>query len=252
MPLVAAASRKRSGSGAFSNCRANRRSKVRYHFHLKPGIALHPAGASPTRMRQRKISGQVVPKVPDGLGKGLAAMRSEVAALCVHSDEQRQSLRRQSREQTIMPERRAFRSRREICPFRRSGIAEPHGHQRNAIGIVEFRRIKAGPVAKPDAAVVLPGYAARMDASSGGLADDDEAGACAELNDRADSVRQVFGADTAPAYFRTKRCDDRAHANPSASSRPSIRQETPAELPQIWRLTDARARHRAGVKYGPC
>lgn len=155
-------------------------------------------------MRQRKIRWKVIPKIPDSVGEILVAPRRKVPALSVKSDEKSESLRRQNSKQTVMPKRRAFRPRRKISPFRRSRIAKPHWHERDALRVVEFLRTKACPVAKPDATVVFPRNAARMDAGSWRLADDDQAGLFSELNDRADSVRQMLGADLAPAYFRTQ------------------------------------------------
>src|SRR3546814_1543033 len=73
------------------------------------------------------------------------------------SDLEGQAEIRQERQQSRMPERRAFRPGRPVAARGlHARVAEAHGHDRDQILVVEGLTIEAEPVAQPIAAAVVP------------------------------------------------------------------------------------------------
>ena len=85
------------------------------------GLRALPRRGAPARMRQRQKRRQEVAPGAHRLGHALLRARLQIIVDGVGADEQRQLDRGPGGEQAPMPERRAFRPRRQIAALRHSG-----------------------------------------------------------------------------------------------------------------------------------
>ena len=129
----------------------------------------------------------------------------------MHPDQQSQALARQLGQQTLMPQRRAFRTWRKIGAVGRAWVAEAHRQQRDLIGVVKRCFGDPEPFPEPLAAVVLPRHAAGMNLRSGRLPDDDQPCPSAQLNNGTWARRQLGDARGATPDVGEKLSERRCH-----------------------------------------
>lgn len=98
-----------------------------------------------------------------------------------------------------MPEFGTLLTWRTITSIVRSGIAKPHWNQRNQIGVVELLAFDSDPLSQSIAAGVIPGYSRLVNATTRGLANDQDSRVGTRLKNRTRSKRQVlFALSAAP------------------------------------------------------
>jgi len=118
------------------------------YARLMGSVALEPARGAGARVRQEEAVGPARPPVPHRLGKGQARRFGQVPERGVASDHHRHPDVVEHRKHTPAPERRAFRSWRQVARTAGAGKAEAHGQDRNFRGIPERGFFEAEPAAQ--------------------------------------------------------------------------------------------------------
>jgi hypothetical protein len=150
-------------------------------------------------VRQREELRQVFAVRAHGLRQGFFAPLAEVVGLRVHAHEQREPDARQRGAETRLPQRCAFRARRQVAALAGPGIAKAGGQDRDPTRVVELRAVHAQPGAQLLAGRVVPGDAGLVHAPPRRLADDHQARARAHQEHRPRPERQVRRAHAAGA-----------------------------------------------------
>ncbi len=165
---------------------------------FEPGVFVEPGGVSPTGVWEWEEVGEVLLVGGDGLSHGGFAFVAEVEFLGVLADEEGESQVFELLADFGMPERGAFGARWEVAPFDvGAGVAEAHGDQGEAFGIVEFFGGDIQPGAKAVTAGVRPGFIVDVGEASRGLADDHDFCVGMEIDRGTRRIGEVFSADGA-------------------------------------------------------
>mgnify|MGYP001265081563 CR=1 FL=1 len=177
-------------------------SKIRQEIRFEPWITPEPRRVSPGGMRQRNQSIGIIPPRGDGCGHCFSAHAFQIVRLRATSDDERKTDTGHVVEQALMPERGTFRMGRKIATtWIDSGITESHGHDGNAVFVVEGVGLDLHPVAQSVAASIVPRFATGMDLCSRCLADDQHARRLTGAQDRPRTQRQISGTDLAGLHI---------------------------------------------------
>src|SRR5690348_5057374 len=169
-------------------------------------MPLEPGGVARTRVRQRQYAAiEILAPCFAGCRERRLVPVAEHAADRVTADRQRQFDVRESRHQLRMPQRRAFRPRRQIAGFAFARIAETHRHDRDGVWVVERGVADAQPRTQLLAAYVVEWNAGLMHLAARRLADDQQACIGMRLQHRSATVGQVPRTNLAPTNARHQR-----------------------------------------------
>ena len=139
----------------------------------------------------------------------------QISCLSIATDKQGKPPPFQHGENTPVPQRGAFPTRRQVAILRAPRIAEAHRNQRDLRRIIELIGRQPRPLAQPVAAVVLPGDTAFVHTSAWRLADDDKARSAAELDDGARPCSKGLGADDTGPNIPEQGIDRRSMPRPN-------------------------------------
>ena len=158
-------------------------------------------------MRQRKIRWQKRSESRDLFVQQAMRRHRQITRLRICSDQQRQPIRRELRQDKVMPQRRAFRPRRQIPAFAFARIAESHRHQRHLCRIVKIFCRNPRPLPQTCPAWIVPRHAAGMHARTGRLPDDQNPRGSAELHHRPRTGGKMRHAMRAGCNIGAQRCN---------------------------------------------
>src|SRR5690606_27158614 len=114
----------------------------------EPGVLGQPKTVPGRGVRKDKIPGQVIPEIPDGLGKGPLPAVFEVMALGVLPYEQDELQLGHIRREPVVPQGRTFRAGGQVPGGALARITKSHGDQGKKSGIVKLCLGHPQPVAE--------------------------------------------------------------------------------------------------------
>ena len=100
-----------------------------------------------------------------------------------------------------MPQRRAFRTGRQVAGLAFTRLAKVHGHDSDAAIVVKRLAVNSQPLPQPVTGRIIPGYRGDMDPGTRGLADDQYPGRGTHAENRVGTQRQISLTVTALAHL---------------------------------------------------
>src|SRR5262245_10626753 len=182
--------------GVSSDEAANFLAQARQQLAFEPWVGGEPGIVAPRGVRQADpawllTAGEQLAPGPHRGGHAAGGCRSQVPALRIAADGEEQLKLRHRRKQAPMPPRLAFGPRWQVAAAGIvAGKTKAHGHDGNAVLIVEFRRRQSKPAAQAVAGGIAERHPRGMHANAGCLAADDEARRRARPQHRSRLMRQ--------------------------------------------------------------